>query len=56
VGQVVQMLKVSKRTVERRMNDWNLNISQQYSDISDADLDDTVRKMLQLNSSLGKLK
>lgn len=38
VNDIAQFLNVSKRTVERRMNEYNLTIRQMYSEISNEEL------------------
>ena len=47
VPQIATMLRVSIRTIRRRMSEFGLSIRAQYSDISDSDLDQIVREIQQ---------
>ena len=47
VKDTATLLGVSKRTVERRMNEFGLRIGNYYSDINDNDLEETVRSIVQ---------
>ena len=42
ISQIADMLAVSERTVFRRMNEFSLSVTMQYSTISDDDLDGLV--------------
>ena len=44
--QIASLLGVSQRTVERRLRDFNLNISTTYSNLSDQELDAVIRSIL----------
>lgn len=46
VKNMATLLGVSQRTVERRMNEFGLCIGSCYSDISDSDLERTVRNLI----------
>ena len=43
VPQISELLGVSVRTIRRRMTDYNLNVHEQYSMLSDQELDEIVR-------------
>lgn len=40
------MLNVSKRTIERRLQEYNLSISQTYSNLSGYELNEKVTKII----------
>jgi len=54
VKQISEMLDVSVRTVERRLQQFDLQIHAQYSTVSDIDLQAIVQPLLIHNPQLGK--
>jgi predicted DNA-binding transcriptional regulator YafY len=52
VRQISEMMNVSVRTIERRMQLWNLSIHHQYSSVSEADLCAFVTPLLAVNPAL----
>ena len=53
VKDVATLLGVSKRTVERRMNEFGLQISNCYSDINNSDLESIVRNLTEEFPNIG---
>ena len=53
VKDTANLLGVSKRTVERRMNEFGLQISNCYSDISNSDLESIVRNFTEEFPNIG---
>ena len=53
VKDTADLLGVSKRTVERRMNEFGLRISNYYSDINDSDLESIVRNLTEEFPNIG---
>jgi len=54
VKQVASMLGTSVRTIERRLQEFSLQIRAQYSSVSDTDLHAFVLPLLMHNPQLGK--
>ena len=46
VATIARLYNVSKRTMHRRMSEYGFSISSRYTEISDDDLDETVREVL----------
>jgi len=55
VKQIAEMMDVSVRTVERRLQQFGLQIHAQYSTVSDVELKAFVQPLLIHNPQLGKL-
>ncbi|RXN38427.1 hypothetical protein ROHU_001117 [Labeo rohita] len=51
--QMAEILGVSKRTVKRRLRKYNISLRDRYSNLSDSDLDNLVREVVQGNDELG---
>ena len=45
VGQVAELIGVSRRTIFRRMSDFNLSVRKTYCDLTDQELDDIVKQV-----------
>lgn len=45
ISDMAKMLNISKRTVERRLQQYSLSVSQTYSKLSDAELDEIFRTL-----------
>ena len=50
---IAELLHVSSRTVERRMEEYGLSVRTLYSDIQDSQLDDVVRDIKRANPTCG---
>lgn len=46
VAEIARLIGVSKRTVERRVKDYDLGIRQSYSPLTDHELEDEVKKVI----------
>uniref|UniRef100_A0A8W8MCH0 Integrase core domain-containing protein n=1 Tax=Magallana gigas TaxID=29159 RepID=A0A8W8MCH0_MAGGI len=46
VAEIARLIGVSKRTVERRLKDYDLGIRQSYSPLTDHELEDEVKKII----------
>ena len=53
VKDMASMLGVSKRTIERRLADYNIKVRNTYSDISDSELDEMVKRIVQEYPNIG---
>ena len=55
VKQIADMMDISFRAVERKLQQFNLQIRAQYSDVSDTDFTNIVLPLLGDNPNLGKV-
>lgn len=46
VAEIARLIGVSKRTAERRLKDYDLGIRQSYSPLTDHELEDEVKKII----------
>ena len=53
VRSIAELLHVSSRTIERRMQEYGLSVRALYAEINDSPLDDIVRETKQANPSCG---
>eukprot|EP00794_Sanderia_malayensis_P001485 gene1485-1642_t len=53
IPSIASLLHVSKRTVERRMQEFGLTASSRFSSISNESLDEMVREVKEMNSHCG---
>lgn len=53
VTDIAKVFGVSRSTLHRRMEEWNISVNQLYSQLCDADLDDLVHTILSQNPNAG---
>ena len=52
---IAQILGISRRTLYRRLSEWNLPLDTYYSTISDSDLDGLVAQVKSENDTCGEI-
>ena len=53
VAYVANLLGVSKRTIERRMSEFGISVARTYTHLSDEELDQTVREIVERFPNIG---